>query len=151
VHSGREERSGFSSLLCGDGQGAPFDEHTRVVDGLKQKSNTPGIVAFPFYPPGPALKRALLDLDVIARCKRRRFEPHIPILRAPRANAGDNLLINRNGCPASPLTKRLFGAASTKGGMGEAVRKEIYLPRLQDPSQIGMRAGGRDRPRPRIH
>jgi hypothetical protein len=87
--------------LFSDREHALFDEHSRIVDGFKQKSDTPGIVALAFYLPGPALKRALLDLDVIARTQRGRFKPHKPILRAPRANAGDNLLINRNRCPAS--------------------------------------------------
>ena len=86
--------------LFGDGEHALFNEHSRIVDGFKQKSDPPSIVALAFYLPGPALKRALLDLDVIARTQRGRFKPHKPILRAPRANAGDNLLINRNRCPA---------------------------------------------------
>jgi hypothetical protein len=100
VHSGREERSGFSSLLCGDGQGAPFDEHPRVMDRFKQKRDTPAIVALAFDLADPPFKGSFLDLDEVAPPYRERSQPHKAILGATRTNVGDDLVIDRNGSPS---------------------------------------------------
>ena len=65
------ENKRFFLFLCGDrGERALFDDHSRVVDGFKQESDSPAIVALALDLADPALKRALLDLDVIARSNR---------------------------------------------------------------------------------
>lgn len=97
----RDEAGILPDLLCRDRrERTPFHEHSRVVDGFEQKSDSPAVIALALDLADPALKWALLDLDAIALAKRGSLKAHKSIRRAARANAGDNFVIHRNRDPA---------------------------------------------------